>query len=100
MGNMDEEQEMLTERDSPIKPPEGMEVSGEDILAKLRQQVSAASIMGHHNTVTSPSKSPNSYYNNNVHNNNVLPQTHLFDRLNSLLQAKIKRDVSLFSLRM
>ena len=82
----------MSGRDSPLKPTENMEVTGEDILAKLRQQVSAASMLAHHNSITSPNKSPTSYYNN-IHNNNILPHNHLFDRLNSLLQAKMRRDV-------
>ncbi|XP_045110439.1 protein dead ringer homolog isoform X2 [Portunus trituberculatus] len=79
-------------RDSPLKPDGGVGggvVEGEDILAKLRQQVSAASIFSQAAREgglgsTPPPGSPNNNNNNNGHN--------LYDRLHTLLQAKMKRE--------
>ncbi|KAK8393005.1 hypothetical protein O3P69_013204 [Scylla paramamosain] len=80
-------------RDSPLKPDGGVGggvVEGEDILAKLRQQVSAASIFSQAAREgglgsTPPPGSPNNNNNNNNGHN-------LYDRLHTLLQAKMKRE--------
>ena len=80
-------------RDSPLRPGTGNGIEGEDILAKLRQQVSAASLinhhyghLNHHNHLTNASPPPDSPLHTNGHN--------LYDRLHTLLQAKMKREVS------
>ena len=85
-------------RDSPLRPSAGNGLEGEDILAKLRQQVSAASLMNHHygghlnhhpNHLNNSSPPPDSPLHSNGHNA-------IYDRIHTLLQAKMKREVSPF----
>ncbi|XP_042222820.1 uncharacterized protein LOC121867130 [Homarus americanus] len=80
---------LLGGRDSPLKPGGGVP-EGEDILAKLRQQVSAASLFtaregGVLGSSPPPPGSPNN--NNSINNGH-----NLYDRLHTLLQAKMKRE--------
>ncbi|XP_066949133.1 AT-rich interactive domain-containing protein 3C-like isoform X2 [Macrobrachium rosenbergii] len=78
-------------RDSPLKPVGGA-LEGEDILAKLRQQVSAASLFTHaRESVLSGSSPPRTGSPNHINNNNNNSHN-LYDRLHTLLQAKMKRE--------
>ncbi|XP_066949141.1 protein dead ringer homolog isoform X9 [Macrobrachium rosenbergii] len=80
-------------RDSPLKPVGGA-LEGEDILAKLRQQVSAASLFTHaRESVLSGSSPPRTGSPNHINNNNNNSHN-LYDRLHTLLQAKMKREVA------
>ncbi|KAK4290096.1 hypothetical protein Pmani_036985 [Petrolisthes manimaculis] len=88
-------------RDSPLKPDMSM-VEGEDILAKLREQVSSATtnLLPLPPTTHSPSllhhhhhhhhHNNNNFNNNNNNNNNNVHS--LYDRLHTLLQAKKKTE--------
>ncbi|XP_063872327.1 AT-rich interactive domain-containing protein 3B-like [Scylla paramamosain] len=89
-------------RDSPLKPDMSM-VEGEDILAKLKEQVSSATttLLPPSTALPPPTHSPshnlnnnhNSTNNNNANNNNNNNSVHsIYDRLHTLLQAKKKTE--------
>lgn len=82
-------------RDSPLRPPPCSE-SGEDILAKLRHQVSMASHR-EGSGVSPPETSPlvhlgGNPFLNNLSNLNNNGQSEIYSRLNALLHAKMKHN--------
>ncbi|CAL4122149.1 unnamed protein product [Meganyctiphanes norvegica] len=76
-------------RESPLRTPGGCSlVEGEDILAKLKQQVNAASLFNHaRENLNSPPRTTSPTNNNNNSNGH-----NLYDRLHSLLQVKMKKE--------
>ncbi|XP_047502164.1 uncharacterized protein LOC125047772 [Penaeus chinensis] len=66
-------------RDSPLKPDsDGMVLEGEDVLAKLREQVSSAKLL-----------------TQGISNNN--PINSLYDRLHTLLQGKMAQGLQFYT---